>query len=114
MFRRVLKLFFADIPALTAGGLTGWSVQGTQQFYDGLRLRIMELALEEARPFCGCGGGLRLFGHGRGIRRQVLRAEVPRATRVRMMYWGFHELVGWVWVCASAKEAFIGASVRVD
>ena len=53
MFRKVLKLFCADIPALTTGGLTGLSVQGMQQLYDGLRLRIMELALEEARPFAG-------------------------------------------------------------
>ena len=43
----------ADIPARTTGGLTGLSVQGTQSLYDGLRLRIMELALEEARPFAG-------------------------------------------------------------
>ena len=53
MFRKVLKLFCADIPALTAGGLTGLSVQGTQQLYDGLRLRILDLALAEARPFTG-------------------------------------------------------------
>ena len=53
LFRKVLKLFCADIPALTAGGLTGLSVQGTQSLYDGWRLRIMELALEEARPFAG-------------------------------------------------------------
>ena len=46
-------MFCADIPARTAGGLTGLSVQGTQSLYDGLRLRIMELALEEARPFAG-------------------------------------------------------------
>jgi transposase len=53
MFRKVLKLFCADIPARTAGGLTGLSVQATQQLDDGLRLRIMELALEDARPFAG-------------------------------------------------------------
>lgn len=53
LFRRVLKLFCADIPARTTGGLAGLSVQGTQSLYDGLRLRIMELALEEARPFAG-------------------------------------------------------------
>ena len=53
IFRKVLKLFCADIPALTAAGLVGWSVQSTQSLYDGLRLRMMELALEEARPFTG-------------------------------------------------------------
>jgi len=53
LFRKVLKMSCADIPARTTGGLTGLSVQGTQSLYDGLRLRIMELALEEARPFAG-------------------------------------------------------------
>ncbi len=53
VFRKVLKVFCADIPALTAAGLTGVSVQSTQRLYDGLRLRIMELTLAEARPFAG-------------------------------------------------------------
>jgi len=48
-----LKLFSADIPALTAAGLAGLSVQSTQSLYDGLRLRILALTLEEARPFAG-------------------------------------------------------------
>ena len=46
-------MFCADIPALTAGGLVGLSVQSTQRLYDRLRLRILELAVEEARPFAG-------------------------------------------------------------
>lgn len=53
IFRNVLKLFCADIPALTAAGLAGLSVQSTQSLYDGLRLRILALTLEEARPFAG-------------------------------------------------------------
>ena len=53
VFRKVLKLFCADIPALTAAGLAGLSVQSTQSLYDGLRLRIMALTLAEARPFAG-------------------------------------------------------------
>ena len=53
IFRKVLKLFCADIPARTAAGLAGLSVQSTQRLYDGLRLRIMALTLEEARPFTG-------------------------------------------------------------
>ena len=53
IFRKVLKLFCADIPARTAAGLAGLSVQSTQSLYDGLRLRILALALEEARPFAG-------------------------------------------------------------
>lgn len=52
-FRAVLKLFCADVPALTSAGLTGLSVQATQRLYDKLRLRILELAVEEARPFAG-------------------------------------------------------------
>jgi transposase len=51
-----LKVFCADIPALTAAGLTGLtglSVQSTQRLYDGLRLRMMKLTMEEARPFAG-------------------------------------------------------------
>ena len=53
IFRKVLKLFCADIPALTAAGLAGLSVQSTQSLYDGLRLRILALTMEEARPFAG-------------------------------------------------------------
>ena len=41
------------VPALTSAGLTGLSVQATQRLYDKLRLRILELAVEEARPFAG-------------------------------------------------------------
>jgi transposase len=53
IFRKVLKLFCADIPARTAGGLAGLSVQSTQRLYDRLRVRILELTMEEARPFAG-------------------------------------------------------------
>ena len=52
-FRAVLKLFCADVPALTSAGLAGLSAQATQRLYDKLRLRILELAIEEARPFAG-------------------------------------------------------------
>lgn len=46
-FREILKLFCADIPALTVSELTGVSVQSTQRLYDRLRFRILELAVEE-------------------------------------------------------------------
>lgn len=49
----VLRLFCADVPALTAAGLAGLSKQATQRLYGRLRLRILELAEEEARPFAG-------------------------------------------------------------
>ncbi len=52
-FREVLKLFCADIPALTVAGLVSLSVQTTQRLYDRLRLRILEMAVDEARPFAG-------------------------------------------------------------
>ena len=39
--------------ALTVAGLVGLSVQSTQRLYDRLRLRILQFALEEARPFAG-------------------------------------------------------------
>ncbi len=52
-FRQVLKLFCADIPALTVAGLVGLSVQTTQRLYDRLGLRILEMAVDEARPFAG-------------------------------------------------------------
>ena len=52
-FRAILKLFCADVPALTAGRLAGLSKQATQRLYDRLRLRILELAVEEAKPFAG-------------------------------------------------------------
>jgi len=51
--REILRLFCADVPALTTSALVGLSVQSTQRLYDRLRLRILELTLEEARPFAG-------------------------------------------------------------
>ena len=38
---------------LTAGRLAGLSKQAKQRLYDRLRLRILELAVEEAKPFAG-------------------------------------------------------------
>ena len=52
-FRALLKLFCADIPALTAGGLMGLSVQAVPRLYGRLGGRILDLAVEEARPFAG-------------------------------------------------------------
>ena len=46
-------MFCADIPGLTVARLVGLSVPSTQRLYDGLRLRIMELTMAEARPFAG-------------------------------------------------------------
>ena len=52
-FRAILKLFCADVSVLTAGRLAGLSKQAKQRLYDRLRLRILELAVEEAKPFAG-------------------------------------------------------------
>ena len=52
-FRKVLRLFCADVPALTASALTGLSAKSTQRLYDRVRLRLLDLAVEEARPFAG-------------------------------------------------------------
>ena len=49
----MLKLFCADVPALTSAGLSGLSVQATQRLYDKLRCRILEWTVEEAGPFAG-------------------------------------------------------------
>lgn len=46
-------MFCADIPALTVAGLAGVSVRSIQRMFDQFRLRILELALEESRPFAG-------------------------------------------------------------
>ena len=52
-FREILRLFCADVPALTVSKLVGMSVQCTQRLYDRFRLRILDLAVEEAAPFAG-------------------------------------------------------------
>ena len=52
-FRYVLKLFSMDIPALTVAALSEISIQATQRLYDRFRLRILELAVEEASPVTG-------------------------------------------------------------
>ena len=49
----MLRLFCADVPALTSAGLSGLSVQATQRLYDKFRCRILEWTVEEARLFAG-------------------------------------------------------------
>ena len=52
-FRQLLKLFAADIPALTVSALTALSYPTLHRIYSLLRVRIKELALKELGPFCG-------------------------------------------------------------
>ncbi len=50
-FREILRLFSADVPALTISKLAELSAQSTQLPYDRFRLRILDLAVEEAKLF---------------------------------------------------------------
>ncbi len=52
-FRELLRLFSADIPALTAASLTHLNARTTQRIYTLLRDRILLLAAEENAPFSG-------------------------------------------------------------
>ena len=59
MFRKVLKLFCADIPALTAGGLTGLSVQGTPPLDDLVAFADDGTGAGRGPAFCGRSGDRR-------------------------------------------------------
>ncbi len=50
-FRGILRLFCADVTALAVSKLVGLSAQSTQLLYDRFRLRILDLAVEEAKQF---------------------------------------------------------------
>ena len=52
-FKVILKMFCADIPALTIAWLVWVNVKSVQRMFDQFRLRILELTMEEARPFSG-------------------------------------------------------------
>ena len=46
-------MFCADIPALAIAGLASANVKSVQRMFEQFRLRILELTVEEARPFAG-------------------------------------------------------------
>jgi len=52
-FRSLLRLFAADIPALTATALLRLNYRTTHRIYTLLRLRIVELTRAEFQPFFG-------------------------------------------------------------
>ena len=52
-FRQVLRLFAADIPALTVAELCVLNYRTVHRLYTLWRERIVALALEELRPFAG-------------------------------------------------------------
>lgn len=51
--RAVVKVFALDVPASTGAKLVSLNRNTVQRNYDGLRLRILELAVEESRPVTG-------------------------------------------------------------
>lgn len=51
--RSLVRVFAADVPALTAAALVGLNRNTTQRYYDRLRRRIGELARKEAGPMAG-------------------------------------------------------------
>ncbi len=51
--RALVKVFAADVPALTAATLVGLNRNTTQRYDDGLRRRIVALARQEAGPMAG-------------------------------------------------------------
>jgi transposase len=51
--RALVKLFALDIPALTSAQLLSLNRNTVQRYYDGLRLRILDLATQEAMPVTG-------------------------------------------------------------
>ena len=58
----------------------------------------------------GRGGGLRLLGHGRGVRRQGAAGRSAEGCEDEEEVLGFHGLMGWIWV--SAKGSFIWVCAR--
>src|SRR6266446_5065912 len=52
-FKELLKMFCADITALTASKLVAVNRKTSQRVYEVLRRRVVELATQEARPFTG-------------------------------------------------------------
>ena len=52
-FKKLLTMFCADVPALTASGLSTVNRKTSQRIYGLLRRRVVEMAMEEARPFTG-------------------------------------------------------------
>ena len=52
-FRQVLLYFSADLPALTTAKLTVLNYRTVHDIYSRVRNRIVELALDEARPMLG-------------------------------------------------------------
>ena len=51
--RALVKVFAADVPALTAATLVGLNRNTTQRYYDLLRHRVVQLARAEAGPMAG-------------------------------------------------------------
>ena len=72
-------MFCTDVSALTASKLTVVNRKTSQRIYECLRMRVVEMAIEEARPFTGeveidesyFGPGLVRGRRGRGAGRKT-------------------------------------------
>lgn len=98
--RSLVKVFAADVPALTAAALVGLNRHTTQRYDDRLRLRIGELARKEAGPMAGevavdesYFGARRVRGkRGPGSQRKNTRYR-PAQTRREGLYANRRELL---------------------
>ena len=52
-FKELLKMFCTDVSALSASKLTVVNRKTSQRIYECLRMRVVGMAREEARPFTG-------------------------------------------------------------
>jgi transposase len=52
-FKELLKMFCTDVSALSASKLAVVNRKTSQRIYECLRMRVVELTTEEARPFTG-------------------------------------------------------------
>ena len=53
LFRDILRLFCSDICALTAAELAGVNKNTTHQLYGRFRARVVQLTLDQSKPFTG-------------------------------------------------------------
>lgn len=58
-FRQVLKMYCADVGALTASKLTGLNKNTTHRLYGLLRARVVEMAKGEAAPLLEASSWMR-------------------------------------------------------
>jgi len=92
-YRQVLKLFSADIPALTTSSLSGLNYRTVHRLYNCWRERIIALALEEIKPF---GGEIEVGESYFGARR--VRGKRGRGASGKTPVLGLHKRGDFVFV----------------